>query len=265
MTDGFDGFDDALGVTVGGIDGENVGADFGHVYSTFEEIAGSPDCGAYAEAAVVVFGGTRIFEFFLNVFYGDETFEVEILIDDEKFFDAVLLKNFFGLFESGADGNGDQIVFGHDLADELAMIFFEAKIAIGEDAGETRAAGDGKAGDAVFGHDLESLANGDVWGDGDGVDDHAGFGTFDAIDFFGLAIERHVAMNDADAALARDADGETRFRDGVHGGGSERNVDGEFASEAGGGVDVGGKHGGAAGLEKDVVERKTFGDGTVNH
>ena len=69
------------------------------------------------------------------------------------------------------------------------MIFFEAKIAIGEDAGEARAAGDGKAGDAVLGHDFEGLANGDVRGDGDGVDDHAGFGAFDAIDFFGLAID----------------------------------------------------------------------------
>ena len=72
-------------------------------------------------------------------------------------------------------------------------------------------------------------------------------------------------MNDADAALARDADGQARFGDGVHGGGSERNVDGEFAGEVGGGVDFGGKHGGFAGLEQDVVERKTFGDRTVNH
>ena len=75
----------------------------------------------------------------------------------------MLLENLFGLVEGGADGNGNEIVLGHDLADELAMIFLEAEIAIGEDAGEPSAAGDGQAGDAVLGHDFECLANGDVW------------------------------------------------------------------------------------------------------
>ena len=96
MANGFDGFDDALGVAVGGVDGEDVGADFGHFDGALEEIAGGANGGADAEAAVIVFGGAGIFEFFLDVFYGDEAFEVEILIDDEKFFDAVLLKDFFG-------------------------------------------------------------------------------------------------------------------------------------------------------------------------
>ena len=66
--------------------------------------------------------------------------------------------------------------------------------------------------------------------DGDGIDDHAGFGAFDAIDFLGLAVEGHVAMNDADAALASDADGQARFGDGVHGGGGEWNVDGRVCA-----------------------------------
>ena len=112
------------------------------------------------------------------------------LIDDEEFFDAVLLENFFGFFEGGADGDGDEIVLGHDLADELAVIFLEAEVAVGEDASEARAASDGKAGDAVLIHDFEGLADGDVRGDGDGIDDHAGFGALDAVDFFGLAIDR---------------------------------------------------------------------------
>jgi len=177
----------------------------------------------------------------------------------------MLLENFFGLLEGGAHGDGDQVVLGHDLADELGMIFFETKIAVGENACEARTACNRETGDAVLGHDLESLPKGDIGGDGHGVDDHAGLGTLDAIDFLELAVDGEIAMDDADATLARDADGQARFGNRVHGGGSEGDVDGEIAREAGGGVDFGREHSGAAGLKEDVIERQTFGDGTINH
>ena len=61
-------------------------------------------------------------------------FQVEVLIDDEKFFDAMFLQDFFGFVEGGADGDGDEVVLGHHLADELGVVFFEAKVAVGEDA-----------------------------------------------------------------------------------------------------------------------------------
>ncbi len=159
----------------------------------------------------------------------------------------MLLENFLGFFEGGADGDGDEVVLGHDLADKLAVIFLEAQVAVGEDAGETRAAGNGKAGYAVLIHDFQGLADGDVRGDGDGIHDHAGFGTLDAVDFFGLAIDGDVAMDDADAALARDADGQARFGDGVHGGRRERDIEREIAGEFCGGVNLGGQDGGFAG------------------
>src|SRR5271170_6504263 len=135
------------------------------------------------------------------------------------------------------------------------MIFFEAKVAVGENSGEAGAASDGKAGDAVLSHDLEGLRDGDVRRDGDGVDDHAGFGALHAVDFFALAVDGNVAMNDADTALACDGDGQARFGDGVHGGGSERDVDGEFAGELRGGFDFGGDYGGFARKEEHVVKR----------
>ncbi len=207
-----DGFHHAGGVAVRGIDGEDVDFGFGHFDGAFEEVAGGADGGADAEAAVVVFCGARIFEFFLDVFNGDEAFEVEVLIDDEKFFDAVFLQDAFGFVERRADRDGDEVVFRHDGADELIVIFFEAQVAVGEYAGEARAARDRKAGDAVLLHDFEGLAESDIGRDGDRVDDHAAFGALHAIDFFSLAVDGHVAMNDADAALSRDGHGEVATR-----------------------------------------------------
>ena len=126
------------------------------------------------------------------------------------------------------------------------MIFFEAEVAVGEDACQASAARDGEAGDAVLGHDVERLAEGDVGRDGDRVDDHAGFGALDAVHFLELAVDREIAVDDADATLAGNADGEARFGDGVHGGGGERNVEGELAGEFRGGVDFGRQDGGFA-------------------
>ena len=76
----------------------------------------APTAAPTREAALIVLGGTWVFEFLLDVFDGDEALEVEVLVDDEQFFDAMFLQDFFGVFEGGADGNGDEIVFGHHLA-----------------------------------------------------------------------------------------------------------------------------------------------------
>ena len=199
--------------------------DFEHFDGAFEIIAGSADSGANAQAALFIFCSARIFAFFLDVFYGDEAFEIEVLVDDEKFFNAMLLQDALGFFERCANGHGDEIFLGHHGADELGMIFFKAQVAVGEDSGEAGAACNGKPGDVILVHDLEGLAERDIRRDRDGVNDHAAFGAFYAVDLLALAVDGHVAVDEADTALAGDSDGETGFGYGVHGGGGQGNVE----------------------------------------
>ena len=217
VLDGFDGLHHAVRMAVGGVDGEDVGFGLCQFHGAFEKISRRADGRADAQASLVVFGGARILELFLDVLYGDEAFQIEVLVHDEELFDAVLLEDALGLLERGANGHGDEIFLRHHGADRERMILFEAQVAVGKDSGEARAAGDGQAGDAVLGHDLEGLAEGDVRRDGDGVHDHAAFRTLHAVHFLSLAVHGHVAVNHADAALAGDGDGETRFGDRVHG------------------------------------------------
>ena len=99
---------------------------------------------------MIVFSRTRIFQLFLDILYGDESLEVEILINNQKLLDAVLLQNFFRLLQRSTDRNGDQVIFGHHLADQLRMIFFEAQIPVGENAGQSSAPRDWQAGNAIF-------------------------------------------------------------------------------------------------------------------
>jgi len=95
--------------------------------------------------AVIVLCGAWIFELFLYVFNGDQAFEVEILVHDEQFFDAMLLENFLRFFERRANRNCDEILLCHYRVDELRMVFLKAKVAIGQDSGQARAARDGEA------------------------------------------------------------------------------------------------------------------------
>src|SRR6266478_5736544 len=265
MANGFNRIHHARGMAVRGVDGDDIGFVLGHLDGAFEEITGGADGRADAQAPLLIFCGARIFEFFLDVFYGDEAFEVEVLIDDEKFFDAMLLQEALSFVERGADRDSDQIVFGHHGADQLVVIFLEAQVAVGEDAGEAGAARDGQAGDLVLVHDLKGLAERNVRGDGDGVNDHAAFRALDAIDFFALAVDGHVFVHDANAALAGDGDGQARFGHGVHGGGGQWDVQGQLAREAGARVGVGGENRGLAGEKQNVVEGKDFGNGTASH
>ena len=117
LLDLFDGFHHAGGVAVGGIDHEHVHLGFGPAPGTLQVIAGRADGGADAQAAVLVFGGVGIFELFLNVLDGDQALEIEIVVHDEQFFDAMLVQDLLGFFERRADGDGDQIVLRHHVAD----------------------------------------------------------------------------------------------------------------------------------------------------
>src|SRR6267378_385774 len=118
MANGFDGIHHARGVAMRGVDGDDVGFVLGHFDGALEEITGGADSRADAQPTLFIFCGARIFEFYLDVFYGDKAFEVEVLIDDQQLFDAMLLQQTLGFIEGRADRNGDEVILGHHRADE---------------------------------------------------------------------------------------------------------------------------------------------------
>jgi hypothetical protein len=88
------------------IDRQHVRLGLGHFHRALQKISGRADRCADAQAALLVFRRARIFELFLNVFDGDQPFEVEILVYDQKFFDAMFLQDALGFFERRAHRNG---------------------------------------------------------------------------------------------------------------------------------------------------------------
>ena len=98
---------------------------------------------------------------------------------------------------------------------------------------------DGQPGDAVLAADLVELLQRRVGADGDRVGDDPGLGPLDQVDLVGLVLDRQVAVQHAEAALAGHRDRHPRLGDGVHRGADQRHPQRDLAGQPGGGVDVG--------------------------
>ncbi|SPF31568.1 hypothetical protein SBA1_100024 [Candidatus Sulfotelmatobacter kueseliae] len=177
----------------------------------------------------------------------------------------MLVKNLFRLFERGAHGHGDEVLLGHHLVDRDIEAGFKAQVAVGENADQLSVLGDGHAGDFVLAHDFERVRDPVGGMHGHRVDDHAAFRALHLVHFVGLLLDRQVAMNNAQAALLRQRDRHMRFRDGVHGGAHDRDVQADGARELRLRAGARRDHVRASGQQKDVIESKSFGNGKVNH
>ena len=248
-----------------GIDNDHVDFAANQFLSTFEKVASGADGRADAQTSLFVFRRVRVLQFFLNVFDGNQAFEVVVVIDNQQFFDPMAVEDFLGLFEGCAYGNGDEVFFRHHFRNRQIEARFEAQVAIGEDADQLALAGDRDARDAVMLHELERVRDFFAGPDGDGVDNHAAFTAFDAVDLFCLTIDRHIAMHEANAALLGKRNGEVRFGYGVHRGADDGDVERNSTGESGFCLRFGGENFATCGNEEHIIEGETFGDRVRNH
>src|SRR5262249_26468477 len=71
--------------------------------SPLAKIAGRADCCCYSQTTKVVLSCRRVLDRFLNIFNGDQSLDVFVVINDEEFLDAMFLQYCFGLFQGCAD------------------------------------------------------------------------------------------------------------------------------------------------------------------
>ena len=177
----------------------------------------------------------------------------------------MLVEDVLSLLEGSANGDGDEVFLRHHLGNGDVGAGFETEVAVGEDADQLFVARDRDAGDFVAAHDLEGVGDELFGGHGDGIDDHAGLGALDLVDFAGLLLDGQVAMNDTEAALLRHGNGHAGFGDGVHGGGEQRGGEGDPLREPGRRGDLCGSNFAPGGSQEDVVKGQGFGQGLLNH
>ena len=107
-------------------------------------------------------------------------------------------------------------------------------------------------------HQLERVGHARVARQRHRLDDHPRLRPFDLVDLGQLRVDREVAVDDAQTALPRERDRQTRLGDGVHRRRDDRNLDRDSPRQTRLGGDVVGQDAGLGRNEQDVVERQPF-------
>ena len=98
-----------------GVNHQTVDARFHQFVRTFFEIAGRADGCGYSQATQVVLGGGGVFDCLLDVFDRDQSFQMLVVIDDQKLFDAMFLQDCLCLIQGGANRHGHKRLRRHYL------------------------------------------------------------------------------------------------------------------------------------------------------
>src|SRR5918911_264344 len=237
------GFDDARGVAVGRVYDEAVGAGADQLVGALAKIARRADGGGDTQATQIVLRGRRVLDRLLYVFDRDQALDALVVINDEELFDTMLLQDGLGLFERRPDGNGDERLFGHHFGDGNVEPRLEPQVAIGDDPDEVAVLiYDGHAADVVALHHGQGFADGAVRADRHRINDHAGLRALHFVHLFGLPLDGKILVDDANAALLRDGDGETALRHRVHRRRAERYLQAYAARELRRSIRLGGRH-----------------------
>ena len=149
-----------------------------------------------------------------------------VFINDGQFLNFVFLQNILGIFQFHALGARDEVFFGHNFGHGLGQVFLKTQIAVGNNAHQfVGSVHHGNTANFELGHDALGIGQRRVFGQRDGVHNHATFGAFHLANLRGLLLNTHVFVDNANAALLGNGHGQLVFGNGVHGGRQQRNVD----------------------------------------
>ena len=210
---------------MGGINDDHINACSGQSFNPCSCFRASTDGSTNQQATLVVFGGVGVGFGLLDVFDGHHASEVERIIDDQLFLDAMAVQQFANLNGADAFLNSDQFFFWrHDIADQRIHARFKADITGGNDTDQIAIGENRHTGDVVLMGQLNQVTDGGAGVDGDRILDHTGLKLFDLAHFESLLLDGHVFVNNAHATFLRHGNRQTGFGNGVHGSGQQWDI-----------------------------------------
>ena len=165
----------------------------------------------------------------INIAHGDQTSEAPVVIDEQQLLNAAAIQNRLGKRWRCVSRRGHQLIFGHHVLDaRLSRMIYKANVAPGQDANHARAAGaifgHRKSADAVFTHQLLSALHGVRGRKRDGIGNDSVLCSLDFLNLERLSLRRNIFVDDADAALLSQCNGERRLGHRVHGRRDQRDI-----------------------------------------
>ena len=251
--------DHALAVTVRRIDHDGVHAGLDQRGHAFFGALAHAHRRAHAQPTRGVTRCIREIELLGDVLHRDQALELKSIVDHQQALQLVLVQQGLGLLGRGAIRHSDQtLARRHDFTHGLVVAGLETQVAPGDDTHHLAAIAHRKARDAELRRQGHDLADRGGRGDDHRIAQQAAFVALDLGHLGGLLGRREVLVNDADAALLGDGNGQARFGDGVHGGGHQRQLQLDIAGKPGGERGVLGQDLGERGHQQHIVEGERF-------
>ena len=215
---------------------------------------------AYAQTAMLVFTGVRLTFCFLEIFNGDHAAQVEVAVNNQRFFNAFFVHFCQHHVAGFTFANGNQTLFWrHVHADRLVQVSHETHVTTGDDAHQLVLFGHHRVtGEAVTLGQGFHFVQGGGWQNGLWIGHDAGFMFLHAANFFRLTFDRHVFVNKANATFLCQGNCQARFSHGVHCRREHRNVQANGFRQLRAEIGSIRQNGGMSGNEEDVVKRQCF-------
>ena len=227
---------------------------------TLQRIGRNAHAGGHAQAALGVLAGIGMVLHLGNVLISNKPHQMALVVHHGELFDLAVEQHLRRVRQFGAMGRNQPVARSHHLFDAAHHVALESQVAVGDDADQdVVAVHDRDAADLVLTHQVQGVADGILLGDGHRIVDHAVLGAFHPADLRSLLGDRHILVNHADSAFTGQRDSQRRFRNGVHGGGHNGDVEFDISRETGLNIDLSRQHFRIGGYEQHIVERKSFG------
>src|SRR5688500_798846 len=241
------------------VDGDEIDAGAHQTFDALFPIRPHANRGADAKAAAPVLARVGILNFLFDVFDRDQPLELEAVVYDQQFFDAVLVQQLFCGIQIDAGPHRHEIFLRHDLGYRTIVALFATEITIGENTDDPAVLRHGHTVDTISIHDLLSFRDLLLRRHGDWIDDHAAFELFHLFDFRCLGPDREIAVDNPQAALL--GHGNRRFGLGnrVHRGAHQRNIQAYTLGQTGRNIDVLGQYGRFGRNQQNIIEGQADG------
>ena len=222
------------GVALGRVNAQHVRAGL-HERGDALGIVAGVDARADAVALVGVLQGEGVLLVLSVVLAEDEVEQVILLVDDGQGVELVIPDDVVGLLQARRGGGGDELFArGHELTHrQVGAHARDAVVTARHDAEKLAVRGgvlgDGDGGEAVFLLQGEHIRERVVGREVRGAHDEAGLVRLDAAHHLGLALDGLGAIDEGQAALLGQGDGERVVRDGLHDGRNHGDVQAQRA------------------------------------
>jgi len=227
------GVNDVFAVAVCGVQSQDVDARLQHGCRTVHHVAAQAYGRAAKESCLVVRSAVREDDDLLDVLDGDEALQVALFVRQRQLFDLPLAQDLLRFHHGDAFSCGDEVFLGHDLVDRLGIVGFKAYVPVGDDPDELVGFVDYRhTRNPVALHEHEGVADVVLLREVKRIDNDAVLAALDLVDLQGLLLNGHVLVDDANAAFPGYGNGHVGFRDSIHAGAHDGDVERDLVGES---------------------------------